>query len=142
MKHITPKDAGRGRQRYGCRASCLGNARKQLSPFAPRKSALSRSERRQLDDLFSRSAFLEAQPRTFPPLGILKWRVFGWDGWHPLPKNDPCRLVRQVSEILWLDRFRRVIRPLPPCVAGESDSRAFKELVGHDPLFGAASCRI
>ena len=55
-------------------------------------------------------------------LPTLKLRVFNWSAWCPLPKNDPCRLVRQVSEILRLDRFLRVNRPLPPCVAGESDS--------------------
>src|SRR5665213_2279098 len=27
---------------------------------------------------------------SFLPLGSLELRVFSWDGWHPLPKNDPC----------------------------------------------------
>jgi hypothetical protein len=37
---------------------------------------------------------------------------------------DPCRLVRQVKKILLLEKYPRALRPLPPCVAGESDSAA------------------
>src|SRR5665213_2578177 len=40
-------------------------------------------------------------------------------------RRDPCRLARQVKEIQWLETHRRAIRPLPPCVAGESASAAF-----------------
>ena len=42
-------------------------------------------------------------------------------------KSDPCRLVRPVKEIHGLDLESRCsIRPLPPCVAGESDSGAIE----------------
>jgi hypothetical protein len=40
-------------------------------------------------------------------------------------RHDPCRLARQVKEIPWLETKRRATRPLPPCVAGESDSATF-----------------
>jgi len=47
---------------------------------------------------------------------------------HVFATSDPCRLVRQVKEIPLLDpRTLRRIRPLPPRVAGESDSWAHKQ---------------
>jgi hypothetical protein len=36
--------------------------------------------------------------------------------------QDPCRLVRQVNETMWLDKWIYGYRPLPACPAGESDS--------------------
>jgi hypothetical protein len=39
---------------------------------------------------------------------------------------DPCRLVRQVKEIIWLEGHRQALtRPLPVHPAGESDSSAY-----------------
>ena len=38
--------------------------------------------------------------------------------------SNPCRLVRQVKEVSWLEPRLREPRPLPPCVAGESGSHA------------------
>src|SRR5665213_3428910 len=49
---------------------------------------------------------------------------------------DPCRLVLQVKEIPSLETHLRALRPLPPCVAGESDSAAFEK---HDDF--AAQCK-
>ncbi len=44
--------------------------------------------------------------------------------------DDPCRLVRQVKKIPWLDvAIPASIRPLPPRVAGESDSHALKDIL-------------
>ena len=44
---------------------------------------------------------------------------------HEMVSLDPCRLVRQVSENRRLEQIS--IRPLPPRVAGESDTAALKE---------------
>ena len=43
--------------------------------------------------------------------------------------SDPCRLVRQVKKIPWLEPRQRALGPLPPCVAGESDSDAVEKQV-------------
>ena len=42
---------------------------------------------------------------SLPRWRFLKLRVSNLDDWHALPKNDPCRLVRQVNQILQPSRI-------------------------------------
>ncbi len=61
---------------------------------------------------------------------ICQWRtteIWNKERATRFARSDPCRLVRPVREIPRLEPQMRAPRPLPPCVAGESDSHCLQE---------------